>query len=470
MMPMSRSPVAVLGGALALVLALAAFFVGGGSGAVAASGPAGSPFGTFDGVRAVPGGFELWGWAIDPDTTAPIYVWVTVDGAGRHVYSDADRPDVAVAHPGYGPEHGFRDGMTATSGTHRVCVTASNVGPGAHTSLGCRTVTVRAGSPFGNVESVRAGTGEIRLAGWAIDPDTTAPIYVWVTVDGVGRHLYANGSRPDVGAAYPGYGPDHGFSGTVTASGGTHTVCVTGSNVGSGAHRSLGCRAVTVVPVGSPFGNVESVRGVLGGIEVTGWAVDPDTTGPIYVWVTLDGVGRHLYANASRPDVAAAYPGSGPEHGFTALLTAPAGSHTVCVTASNVGPGAHRSLGCWTGTAQGDAVLSGAVCYPSEYIPAMNAFFRDTTTGQTWTLPIALDQSTYQVGLPAGTYLAFAYRADLPTFGGAYTAFVPCGSTAACTDHTLLPVTVQHGQTAGGVDLCDWYGGPGPWLPPNPLG
>jgi hypothetical protein len=99
-------------------------------------------------------------------------------------------------------------------------------------------------APVGNFERATAVTGGIEVKGWAIDPDTSDPIYVWVTLDGAGRHLYANTHRPDVGAAYPAYGPDHGFQGTLTATPGTHTVCVTASNVGPGAHRNLGCRSV----------------------------------------------------------------------------------------------------------------------------------------------------------------------------------------------------------------------------------
>ena len=217
--------------------------------AVAADGS--SPFGNFEGARAVSGGVEVTGWAIDPDTTAPIYVWVTVDGVGRHLYANLPRPDVAAVYPAYGPNHGFAGVVTAGPGPHTVCVTASNVGAGTHTPLGCRTVVPTGGSPFGNYEGARAVSGGVEVRGWAIDPDTTAPIYVWVTVDGVGRHLYANLNRPDVAAVYPASGPNHGFSGRVAATIGTHRVCVTASNVGAGTHTSLGCRTVTLtLPAG----------------------------------------------------------------------------------------------------------------------------------------------------------------------------------------------------------------------------
>ena len=197
--------------------------------------------------------------------------------------------------------------------------------------------------------------GRIRVSGWAIDPDTADPIYVWVTVDGVGQHLYANIDRPDFLTAYPDYGSNHYFQGQLAAPSGTHTVCVTGHNVGPGSHKELGCQTVTLSA--SPTGNHESSRAVSGGIEVKGWAFDPDTTDPIYVWVTLDGVGRHLYANVNRPDVAAAYPGYGPNHGFFGFLEASPGTHSVCVTAHNVGPGTHTPLGspCQLATLPGES-------------------------------------------------------------------------------------------------------------------
>jgi Tol biopolymer transport system component len=41
--------------------------------------------------------------------------------------------------------------------------------------------------------------------------------------------------------------------------------------------------------------------------------------------------------------------------------------------------------------------------------------------------------------------------------GGGYTQAVPCGLTAECTDHSLIPVAITPGQITSGADLCDWY-------------
>jgi hypothetical protein len=327
-------------------LALATGLVLAGAGGAVAADPPGTPRGNFE--RAVvdaDGSVEISGWAVDPDTYDPIYLWVTVDGVGEHVLANEPRDDVGAAYPGHGPDHGFFAWSFFPGGRHTFCVTASNVGPGAHKPLGCRTVDVPITSPLGNLESVQGAAGAVEVKGWALDFDTDRSIYVWLTVDGAGRHVLANKDRPDVEAVYPGYGAAHGFEARVAASPGSHRVCATATNVGDGAHTALGCRSVTV-PSASPFGNFEGGKAVAGGVEVRGWAVDPETEDPIFVWVTVDGAGRHLAASRERPDVGAAFPAYGPRHGFAGTIPASPGAHRICVTAANVGAGSHTSLGC----------------------------------------------------------------------------------------------------------------------------
>ena len=132
----------------------------------------------------------------------------------------------------------------------------------------------------------------IVTSGWAIDPDTSAPIAVHAYVDAKGTALTADGSRPDVAAAFPGYGPAHGYSATLPASPGAHQVCVYGINSGPGGNTLLGCRTV-VVPGGSPVGSLDVARLVPGvGVTVGGWALDPDTASSIAVHVYVDGRAR----------------------------------------------------------------------------------------------------------------------------------------------------------------------------------
>jgi hypothetical protein len=105
-----------------------------------------------------------------------------------------------------------------------------------------------ASTPFGYLDVATGGPGNIRIAGWAIDPETVAPIGVHVYVDGAfAGAATADGSRPDVGAVHRPYGPAHGFDLTVGARAGTRNVCVYAINAGDGTvNPQLGCATVTV--------------------------------------------------------------------------------------------------------------------------------------------------------------------------------------------------------------------------------
>jgi len=104
------------------------------------------------------------------------------------------------------------------------------------------------GPPRGAVESVTATKGRIAVAGWALDPDTTAPISVRVTLDGATKPAVV-ASLPSAAAqtAYPYYGANHGFATTLSSvKAGKHTVCVVALDPAVRTTTSLGCRAVTV--------------------------------------------------------------------------------------------------------------------------------------------------------------------------------------------------------------------------------
>ncbi|CAB4323123.1 MAG: hypothetical protein F2520_04335 [Actinobacteria bacterium] len=205
----------------------------------------GQPFGSFDSVSTAPGGFRVWGWAFDPET-ADAKVRVTVDGVlVKTALTGVERPDVAGVYPNLGVRHGFNAVIPSSPGTHSVCVTAVNEGAGgADQPLGCRSVTVVAASPIGNLEFANRGFGGVILGGWAIDPDTVAPINLRVTVTGEPAKTFrAADSRPDVGVAYPGYGENHGFLVYVAIPAAPTTVCVQLINVGAPMPNStLSCR------------------------------------------------------------------------------------------------------------------------------------------------------------------------------------------------------------------------------------
>jgi hypothetical protein len=309
--------------------------------------PATAPIGHVDIVTPAPGGVRVAGWALDADTVAPSVVHVYVDGVFTSTASAAEaRDDVASAFPGWGSARGFDLLVPVGDGRHVVCVYAIDAGPSAPNSLlGCRTAS-RDGAPFGAVDAITGTFGGVRVAGWAIDPDTSASIDVHVYVDRAGGSLTADASRPDVAAVFPSYGSRHGYDRLVAASPGSHRVCLYAIDSAAGANTTLGCRTVTV-PAPSPFGAVDVARRVDGGIEVAGWAADPDTTASIDVHVYVDGVLRHVdRADAERLDVASARPSTGPTHGFADVVAAPADARQVCVYGINVGGGVNALIGC----------------------------------------------------------------------------------------------------------------------------
>ncbi len=213
----------------------------------------------------------------------------------------------------------------------------------------------RSADPIGALDGVTARPdGSARVTGWAIDPDTSDPIDVHLYVDGVGAaSVRAATDRPDVAAAVPGYGANHGYDTVIGVGVGTHEVCAYAINVGpfGTTNPLIGCRSVTVS--GEPVGNLEAVTATAGGVRLSGWAIDADTTGPLDVHVYVDGAwGRSIVADRVRADVGAAYPRVGPNHGFDAVVATTSGARRACAYAINAGPNGATNplLGCVTVT------------------------------------------------------------------------------------------------------------------------
>ncbi len=102
---------------------------------------------------------------------------------------------------------------------------------------------------------------------------------------------------------------------------------------------------------GSPIGNFEGTSTSPGTMRLGGWTFDPDRQDPIDVHVYINGMwgGSHV-ANASRPDVAAAYPAySSKPHGFDITIAWGPGTHQVCVYPIDMtAPGTNVLLSCRT--------------------------------------------------------------------------------------------------------------------------
>jgi len=310
----------------------------------------GDPLGSLDEVGFSSGSATVRGWVARVGVTQVVQVRVTVDGGtvAGPVNAELNRPDVAAAVPGVGPAHGYLLTVAVPPAGGRVCVDVQNPDIGTWTNVGCQGSRSLGPQPLGSLDAVARVPGGVAFSGWALDPDVAEPARVHVYLNGLwAMEVVADGSRPDVGAAFPGYGEGHGFSSSFgPVRPGPVTVCAYAINRGPGSNVWLGCR--TLIVTSDPVGSLDAVARVPGGVAFSGWALDPDVAGPIRVHVYLNGVwAMEVVADGSRPDVGAAFPGYGEGHGFSSSFgPVGPGPVTVCAYAIGEGPGTNPLLGC----------------------------------------------------------------------------------------------------------------------------
>ena len=220
-------------------------------------------------------------------------------------------------------------------------------------------------SPWGVLDSAAGGPSSITVRGWAVDGDSSRPIKVRVTVDGVKAGVkLANGNRADANEIHQ-KGNNFGYVVRVKATAGRHEVCVDGLNAGrTGVDRNIDCATVNVnartkVEAARPFGEVNSITSDGAQAELVGFAIDPDTKKPISVDIYVDGeYEKTVRASRKRNDVGRRYD-MGKRHGFKATVTLGPGTHEVCAHAINNGEGLNRQLGCGTAVVRGDVSRGG---------------------------------------------------------------------------------------------------------------
>lgn len=200
-------------------------------------------------------------------------------------------------------------------------------------------------APFGAFDGVEDLGGAIRVIGWAVDQNR---------LDGVEARLFvdqrpmvttmANLPRPDIGAAYPYYGVDHGFEAVIDCEPGRHVVCVFAHDQGSATSTFL---AFTTIEVSGPVGAIDNTVGGAGTIIIDGWVVDPLRPGvAATVRLSIDGnVVSQETTGIARPDVTSGQPTFALNCGFNALIQTAPGTHRVCVDLV-YGTGRIAPLGC----------------------------------------------------------------------------------------------------------------------------
>ncbi|HEY3438775.1 MAG TPA: hypothetical protein VGK35_13915, partial [Actinotalea sp.] len=306
--------------------------------------PNSSPVGNTDGVTVTATGVRIWGWAADPDMTAPITVRLAFAGTTRDVVANLPRPDVQKAYPTYGGYTGWDSTIALAPGSYQVCPTLLNVGPGSDRKFTCRAVTIADHSPTGSLDGVAEAAGGLQVRGWATDPDTTAPLSVRLAVTGTSVAQTVTADRVVSGQATA-----SGFDTVLPLTPGTYEVCATAVNVSVGTDKALGCATGTVLDH-NPSGALQSATdSAAGGLEVDGWASDIDATTGVSVRLAVTGTAVSATVAADTVSTTSLTASALPTAFSTVLALAP-GTYQVCGTAVNVGLGADQALGCTTGT------------------------------------------------------------------------------------------------------------------------
>ncbi|MDT4910425.1 MAG: peptidoglycan DL-endopeptidase CwlO [Pseudonocardiales bacterium] len=289
------------------------------------------------------------------------------------------------------------------------------------------TAAVSAHNPRGSADSMTLNGAVVSFNGWVADPDLSGTVRVVVTLDRtVVRSTLANHTRLDVARAFPSYGSLRGFSGAIRLPSGGHTVCLIAGDLGLGSDTTLKCAAFTVRVASGPaavsvaasnkaFGDVNgfSYSPTARTLSVNGWALDPDTSSPVYVDVIVDGQSfGSAVASRPRPDVAQKYPRHGPNHGFAYTMKAAIGpgNYRLCAVAINAGAGGNTILPCKVLTVR-------PVGTPAALNVATNATAAAAIQAQAIRSGAAR-ASSFPVGANSATRIAIAARALLQQAAG----------------------------------------------------
>lgn len=203
----------------------------------------------------------------------------------------------------------------------------------------------------GAVESVTGGVGTVTFTGWANDPMASGAAWIRASAGSVSSSFYTGISRPDIQAA-KGFGPNTGWSGTLTGvEPGMQSACALIQNT-SGGTTSLGCKWVLVTdPTGkSPVGRFDYAVATPGEVHIQGWALDPESVSTVKYDVLIDGQVRWTaHADQTSDSIPQSYvdSGLGRMHQFKARVPAIVGGpHNVCVKVYNYKGGVDTLVDC----------------------------------------------------------------------------------------------------------------------------
>jgi hypothetical protein len=215
------------------------------------------PYGALESVAATASGVRLVGWAHDPRRPgSPVQLAVVEDERVLHLISTGQQRSVPGGTPsahdpvpdGARAAAAFDVTVPAGPGVHTYAVhalqPAAAAGPAAAaTALGSRTVRAQRGGPIGTVDPLHRMGTQLRLTGWAYDPDRpAAELTVTVFCDGAALSTHRTGlERPDLAGTGGALGR-HGFQVSLPELAGTHTYGVYAES--GGVRSMIGSRTI----------------------------------------------------------------------------------------------------------------------------------------------------------------------------------------------------------------------------------
>jgi len=181
-----------------------------------------------------------------------------------------------------------------------------------------------------------------------------------VTIVGTDATVTVSGRRLmlviNAGLIAEGAGLSRHLPGTLTTISAGNTATDTDATVASVDASSTNAASADATPAaevtdpgdGLPIGAIEGIGEPGPQTLISGWAFDPTTPEvPVTIEVTVDRRSVSWYqASLSRPEIANAYPGAGPDHGFGISLELAPGARTVCLNALDTAGGRHTNLTC----------------------------------------------------------------------------------------------------------------------------
>ncbi len=219
-------------------------------------------------------------------------------------------------------------------------------------------------------------------------------------------------------------------------------------------------------------GSLDLTEVVGGGVHVAGWAIDWDTNSPVSVDIYIDGkVASTITANLYRPDIANAYPGMGPYHGFDAVIPAGGGSHEVCAWIRNAGPAnptfLSGLLGCRTvvghspfgsvdsvTVGKGTVTVGGWAIDPDTTNPiAVHVYVGGVGSALTANQPRPDVDAVYKMGANHG------FSATLAAAQGTQQVLIYAINTGPGGNVLLSSTTVEVGAPFGALERVDPAGG-----------